>query len=183
MSGKLFCVGFHKTATKSLGKALEILGYKTCGPIGVANPRISVDVFDVIAPYLQDYDAFQDNPWPLLYRELDARFPASKFILTLRPVDEWYASVCAHFGGKTTPMREWIYGVGDPINNRQCFVDRYARHNEDVKHYFADRPEDFLMLNITQGEGWEPLCRFLGKPVPKEPFPTENTKNSRLDFT
>lgn len=23
-------------------------------------------------------------------------------------------------------------------------------------------------------EGWEPLCKFLGKPIPKEPFPRVN---------
>ena len=29
---KIFCIGFHKTGTKSLGLALGILGYKVTGP-------------------------------------------------------------------------------------------------------------------------------------------------------
>ena len=28
------------------------------------------------------------------------------------------------------------------------------------------------------GEGWEPICKFLGKPIPKEPFPHMNRLGS-----
>ena len=31
------------------------------------------------------------------------------------------------------------------------------------------------LLVYTVGEGWEPLCGFLGAPVPDTPFPRENT--------
>lgn len=30
------------------------------------------------------------------------------------------------------------------------------------------------LLEWTVEDGWEPLCEFLGKPVPDEPFPHEN---------
>ena len=33
-------------------------------------------------------------------------------------------------------------------------------------------PERLLVFNPS--EGWEPLCRFLGVPVPTEPFPHDN---------
>ena len=32
--------------------------------------------------------------------------------------------------------------------------------------------EDLLVWNLK--EGWEPLCSFLGKPIPDEPIPHEN---------
>jgi hypothetical protein len=35
-------------------------------------------------------------------------------------------------------------------------------------------PRDRL-LEWTVKDGWEPLCEFLGKPVPNEPFPHKNT--------
>lgn len=30
------------------------------------------------------------------------------------------------------------------------------------------------LLEWSVEDGWEPLCEFLGKPVPDEPFPHEN---------
>ena len=30
------------------------------------------------------------------------------------------------------------------------------------------------LLEWSVDEGWEPLCKFLGKPVPNEPFPRVN---------
>jgi hypothetical protein len=32
--------------------------------------------------------------------------------------------------------------------------------------------EKLLVMDIK--DGWEPLCKFLGKPVPNEPFPRAN---------
>lgn len=36
------------------------------------------------------------------------------------------------------------------------------------------------MLNYNVAEGWEPLCKFLGKPIPHTEFPNVNNKNSFL---
>lgn len=33
-------------------------------------------------------------------------------------------------------------------------------------------PERLLVMNLN--EGWQPLCKFLDKPVPQEPFPRLN---------
>lgn len=33
-------------------------------------------------------------------------------------------------------------------------------------------PEKLLVMSYS--EGWEPLCKFLGKPVPNEPLPRAN---------
>lgn len=62
---------------------------------------------------VERHDAFRDNPWPMLYREMDRAYPRSRFILTTR-AGSWIASMVGHFGGRTTPMREWIYGIGAP---------------------------------------------------------------------
>lgn len=47
---KIFCIGFHKTGTKSLGTALDILGYRVCGPVGVKDPDIAKNVLPLIIP-------------------------------------------------------------------------------------------------------------------------------------
>lgn len=39
------------------------------------------------------------------------------------------------------------------------------------------------LLEVELGSGWEPLCKFLGKPIPKEPFPHVNEAAARDKFT
>ena len=172
---KVFCVGFHKTGTKSLARALEILGYRVTGPNGAREPRIAERALPMALDIAQRFDAFNDNPWPILFRELDAAFPGSRFILTVRPADSWIASVVGHFGDEPTPMREWIYGEGRgaPRGNERVYVDRFRRHNADVVSYFAGR-ECLVTMDVTAGDGWETLCRFLALPVPDRPFPHIN---------
>jgi len=168
---KVFCVGFHRTGTSSLRAALQILGYRVCGSVATEEPDVASRVHQIAFDLLDHYDAFEDNPWPVLYRELDERRPGSRFILTIRPAEAWARSVVRFFGTKTTPMREWIYGAGSPVGNEDRYRDRFERHNQEVLRYFRDRPDDLLVLRITEGEGWPELCSFLRHPVPDEPFP------------
>lgn len=139
--------------------------------MGTEEPHIASRVRQIAFDLLDRYDAFEDNPWPILFRELDERCPGSRFILTVRPPDAWIRSVSRFFGAKSTPMREWIYGAGSPIGNEARYVERFERHNEDVMRHFRDRPGDLLVLRITEGEGWRELCDFLGHEAPPEPFP------------
>ena len=69
---KVFCIGFHKTGTKSLARALEILGYRVTGPNGTRDPRIAERALPMALDIAARFDAFNDNPWPILFRELDA---------------------------------------------------------------------------------------------------------------
>lgn len=158
----------------SLEKALTILGYRVTGPNGFNDPDIAKNAHQMAAELVPQFDAFQDNPWPLLYREMDLLHPGSKFILTLRPSEEWLASAVRFFAAGSTPMREWIYGAGSPLGNEKTYIKRYETHNDAVLHYFKERPDDLLILRITAGDGWEKLCPFLGKEIPAVPFPHIN---------
>lgn len=175
---KIFGIGFHKTGTTSLGIALEKLGYKCCPGFGIKNPKIEKKLLKIAFKKVEIYDAFQDNPWPIIYTELDKKFPNSKFILTIRPTERWIKSVVNHFGEKKTQMRKLIYGKPSVVGNEELYISRYERHNREVREYFKDRPEDLLILDITSGEGWEKLCPFLGKKVRLSKFPHAN---KRLD--
>ena len=179
MKTKVFGIGFHKTATTSLAKALSYLGYRVTGPNWVYNPNPAEEVYEMAFKLANKFDAFQDNPWPILYKELDRKFPGSKFILTLRPSDEWIRSVVNHFSDEETPMREWIYGVGRPKGNEDVYIARYDRHNREVMEYFKHRSEQLLVFNITAGEGWTKRCPFLDEQVPAISFPCANTVAER----
>ena len=53
-----------------------------------------------------------------------------------------------------------------------------AIYEENVKAVKSTvSPERLLVHNV--GDGWEPLCRLLGVPVPAQPYPS---RNSAKDF-
>ncbi|MEL7221032.1 MAG: sulfotransferase, partial [Bacteroidota bacterium] len=79
---RVFCVGWHKTGTTTMGEALLLLGYKVVGArLDLATPLLAGNTQEVI-DLAQQFDAFQDVPWAALYQELDEAYPGSKFILT-----------------------------------------------------------------------------------------------------
>lgn len=176
---KVFGIGFHKTGTTSLAAALSELGYRVTGPDWVDEPRIGERVRELAFAAVERFDAFQDNPWPLLYPELDERYPGSRFVLTLRDTEAWISSLKRHFGTGETPMRRWIYGHGSPVGHEDVYVARYEAHNAEVLDYFRDRAGDLLVMDITRGDGWEKLCPFLGLDIPDRPFPHSNRASKR----
>ena len=42
---------------------------------------------------------------------------------------------------------------------------------------FQSAPKDKLLV-FKCSEGWEPLCKFLGVPIPNSPFPHRNIRGS-----
>ena len=38
------------------------------------------------------------------------------------------------------------------------------------------------LLEMELNEGWEPLCKFLGLPIPQEPFPKANDAKAADDY-
>ena len=180
-STKVFCIGFHKTGTTSLERALEYLGYRVIGRKRLKGLYSHADLFEACCDLVPRYNAFQDNPWPLFYRELDQRFPGSKFILTVRPPEAWLRSQVKHFGVKMSRMRQWIYGKGCPEGNEAVYLARYNNHNAAVVDYFRERPRDLLVIDLTAGAGWTEICRFLGHSLPNVPFPRSNTAADRKE--
>ena len=49
-----------------------------------------------LTTFMRAYDAFQDRPFSMksYYAQMDALFPKSKFILTYRDPEQWFASRC-----------------------------------------------------------------------------------------
>ena len=169
---KIFCIGFAKTGTTSLSVALMHLGYNVKGTIGIHDINISKIIYKLIDKTVPLYDAFQDNPWPIVYEYLDKNYDGM-FILTMRDEKGWIKSLLNHCGKNETPFRKWIYGYANPIGHEQVYIDRYNKHNKEVREYFKGK-SNFLELNIINGEGWEKLCPFLGYEIKNIKFPHEN---------
>lgn len=177
---RVICIGWHKTGTSTLGAALLQLGYSVLGCRLDAYYPLAEGDYQGALELTDPFDAVQDVPWAALYRELDDRFPASKFILTVRNERSWMASAKRHFGASKIPLHAWLYGQACLEGNETIYLERYLRHNEEVRAYFADRPDDFLEMDLSRGDGWQELCSFLGDPVPSRTFPHENAAPQSL---
>lgn len=181
---KIFGIGLSKTGTSSLAQALQRLGYRTKDCMGassyVRGDLSSIDMDTVLA-----HDALTDTPIPSFYRELDARFPGSKFILTVRDREGWLKSCRKQFNERSAAAQndahrrlfEDLYGTN--VFDEQKFSAGYERFVAGVREHFRDRPQDLLELNVSAGEGWDKLCPFLGRPVPDAPFPKANVTSIR----
>jgi hypothetical protein len=53
-------------------------------------------------------------------------------------------------------------------------IERMEEHNDYVKE--VTPPVKFHMMELR--EGWAPLCKILGVPIPDEPFPRANDANA-----
>jgi len=105
---KIFCIGFPRTGTTTLSNALSKLGYMTRGgPDHILDAFFNNDL-ESIYKFVDQNDAFQDNPWFCLYKELDKRYPGSKFILTERESDKWLRSIVGYTGNRTSRMGQHV---------------------------------------------------------------------------
>jgi hypothetical protein len=180
---KVFCIGFQKTGTTSLYAALSMLGYRTASVIGRdwSAERLAAEGAQLCVDTARDYDAVQDMPWPIFFRELDAAFPGSKFILTMRNPERWFSSIEEHFGENAGEMQAFIYGrdAAAPAGNRARYIDVYMEHAAAVRRHFARRPRDLLIMDLEAGDAWQELCGFLGETAPDTPFPVKNRSRDR----
>ena len=139
---------------------------------------------------LQGYRAAVDWPPVYFWRELVRDFPQAKVILSTRDAGRWYASLDAtiHQALKASPppdmpepVRAQRLMAADIIMERHFdnrFSDRehalavFAAHQAEVERTVAPQ----RLLTWCADQGWDGLCRFLGVPVPQEPFPHTNRK-------
>ena len=182
-SEKVFGIGFHKTGTTSLGSALMELGYRVTGPNFIHESNLRDTIVELSSKLSHEFDAFQDNPWPMVFKEMDELWPNAKFILTVRDEKNWINSQIKHFGKTVTSMREYIYGDGRgcPEGNEEHYISTMKKHNEEVMEYFKNNPGKLLVLDFEKGDGWEKICAFLDKPIPNKPFPRLNSAEDRLN--
>lgn len=177
---KVFCVGWAKTGTTTFGAALRQLGSRHMSQDFSLLHEYARGNLDAVFDVAERYDSFDDWPWILLYRELDDRFPGSKFVLTTRSEKTWLRSYANMQRTEGPPdeslrrIRDIIYGFHDLAGNEERLVRIYLDHNESVRARFRDRPGTLLEADWEQGDGWRELCAFLGNPVPDTPFPHLN---------
>ncbi|KAI8644337.1 P-loop containing nucleoside triphosphate hydrolase protein [Parasitella parasitica] len=197
--------GFGRTGTDSLRLALNILGYKTHHMKSFWEEEADTRPEDFIEAYnnrdeadwdkvYKNYSAAVDWPTVEFYKDLVAKYPEAKVVLTVRSADSWYKSALetihpASAGMLENPADERKAQLGEMMKlvvlnghmvNRETFRDEemikklFLNHYEEVKNVV---PSDNLLV-MELGEGWSRLCDFLGKEIPKEPYPNANSKEN-----
>lgn len=181
---KVFGIGLNKTGTSSLGAAGALMGLsvKTWDAALFAETIVE-GRRDTLWQVIETFDLFNDFPYPLLYKEIDARYPGAKFVLTRRACSEaWLVSVKAHAmrARPSSHTHKIVYGVQYPHRREQTFLDYYARHNSDARAYFAKRPGDFLEICWEEETGLSRLAAFLGLDAPAAPLPRANARAKKF---
>ncbi|MEZ4592150.1 MAG: sulfotransferase [Chloroflexota bacterium] len=205
MSLKVIGSGFGRTGTLSLKAALEILGVGPCYHMQEVIKRPShIKKWQQIGrgqtvPWesiFRNFQATVDYPASTFYRELLDAYPDAKVIHTVRDPERWYASTDetifrAMHGlpawapkliwplGQFKEMQEKIIWQGvfnGRFPNRPYAIQRFHAYTEEVKQNVP--PEKLLIFQVK--EGWQPLCDFLGVPVPDVPFPHVNDRENIL---
>lgn len=150
-------------------------------------------------------ETVSDTPCIMFADELLAAYPDAKVILTLRhDADSWLASFQRMHAAFVRALRwsgplpwldaaflgafadilcwsadEWARLGGSRARDwrdRAAVRRGYERHNDYVRSVVP--PE--RLLEFRTGDGWEPLCAFLGREVPAEPYPRINDGDSTL---
>jgi len=176
---RVFGVGLHRTGTTSLAQAFRVMGLDAAH---WESPHWAKYIWDEMQAQgrsrtLEMHYALCDLPIPLLFRQLDAAYPGSRFVLTVRDEATWLESVRTHWrlrhqwdGDVFSNMaHKLLYGQAD--FDAEVFLARYRRHNSEVREYFAGRTADFMEVTINEHTSMAPLCRFLGMSAMNRPFP------------
>ncbi|KAK8062180.1 hypothetical protein PG997_014277 [Apiospora hydei] len=133
-----------------------------------------------------------DVPCLWFLEELLELHPGVKVVLVTREPEKWHPSlkgvfghiegwwlplvVCIHPGLRWMPVmvsefarQIWLL-MGDSYDHHTFGPEFLPAYQDWVKSVVPK--EQLLVMSLK--EGWDPLCKFLDKPVPEEPFPKVN---------
>lgn len=199
----IFCIGI-RSGSQSIKYALQRLGYRVYG-MGVAVQYYShlniwhdhargirkADFAELLAPY----GASVGLPCMFFPEDMLAAFPDARVIINMRDPAAWYKSYRGQVNTLDTlrkvlwflPRMRAIYRTLLPLElHDSCFaghIDDEAFCVAKVEELRARArklvPPDHVLVH-TVSDGWEPLCKFLGVPVPDGPYPHINKNESEV---
>jgi len=201
MTKHVIGAGVGRTGTYSLKLAINRLGLGPCHHMEevLHNQEAQVPLWSAALHGRPDWDAIYEGyesavDWPTagFFRELHAAYPSAKFVLTVRSPESWVASfsetiykLLAERDQAPEELHAWLDMAGRVIAKTgfpggldiDGLLEAFNAHNDAVK---STIPEHQLLVYQVK-EGWDPLCAFLGVPVPDEPFPRTNDRGEFWD--
>ena len=205
MFNKIFNIGLPKTATTSLNQALNILGFPSLHnpkplrkQVMEGHYRFDRDDWRAITNFGEHFYPQLDQAYPNSKFILTVRDEQAWLA-------SWQKQIGNSKGNEITVRHEWarpirklqqalreafsgdirfthlhsridIFGIYMFHAERCRYV--YRLHRKNAEEYFKDRPNDFLMMDICAGDGWDKLCPFLEIAPPATPFPYKRPEQS-----
>lgn len=180
--------GFGRTGTDSMRHALNMLG------VGPTHHMLEIGQETEMSAHWRalingaqpewetlfaGYSACVDWPSAHYWRSLIEVYPQAKVLLTMRSAESWWTSFEATIlkviktsddpaGFATRLVAEQVFG-GRP-DDRDHAIATFNRNVEEVIETVD--PARLLIHNL--GDGWGPLCDWLGVPVPDAAYPSGN---------
>ena len=197
MNLRVIGAGLPRTGTSSLKEALERLLGGRCYHMSVipGHPFALGDGWNrALAGDTPDWDQLFDGyvatvDWPtsMFWRELSEANPEALVLLSVRDTAEtWWHSADETFlpVARRALAPDWKEGRGlltllerfaetrqwdDPAT----LMAAYERHSAEVRQTIPRH----RLLEWRAAEGWAPICRAVGEPVPDLPFPWSNRRS------
>jgi hypothetical protein len=195
--------GFGRTGTHSLGLALEKLGFGPCynmhevaknmGHRELWNSALDGEHVDWHSLF-SSYNSAVEWPSVAFFEEIIQHFRDAKVILTLRDPESWYESakntifealeLSAH---NPDPSKRESQSLTRRLILEYTFEGRYweKEHIIEVYRKHIQRVGEVVpkerLLQFDVKDGWKPLCDYLQKAIPTEPFPKVNERSDFID--
>lgn len=177
-SCKIFGIGLSKTGTHSLQSCLKKLGYAVghdFRPTEFVTTLMRGQYYN--NPFVNNMDGLVHTESSIFFKQWDEAYPNSKFIYTVRPVDEWLNSHkrfqkkilqdTLSMKKQSIYMTSVVFGVNN--FNRSRYTQIWERHDREVREYFKNRKKDILIIDLTEDDEdiSKKICKFLGAPNKK----------------
>lgn len=197
MNLRVIGAGLPRTGTISLQYALEHLLEGSCyhmrvipgHPFDLGNEwnRALMGETPDWESLFSGYVAAVDWPTSMFWRELSEVYPEALILLSVRDTAEtWWQSANQTVlpVARMALAPDWKEGRGllkllerftgsKQWDDPETLMAAYERHNARVRQSLPHH----RLLEWRATDGWEPLCRRLGVPVPTEPFPWMNRRS------
>ncbi len=195
MALEIIGAGFGRTGTLSLKAALARLGFGPCHHMSdVIDDAEQIRLWTDVAEGRPDFESIfagyrsaVDFPVAAYWRDALTARPGARVILSDRDPEDWYGS----FSQTILPLildraawpesrRAWFEMldkviIGKALGGRTDREGILAAYRENAAAARA-LEADGRVLVFRAGDGWEPLCEFLGVELPDEPYPKSNPR-------
>lgn len=196
---KVVVISPYRTATQSTNELLISMGYKTIHYGGTVINGFELIgyppeyVLEKIAVFADMYEAFSDNPYPVMYKYFDETYPGSKFIMIKRDPDSWYKSIQTlnEFLHKEdidpfekTFFTSYLKNVPKTFKeiSYNDYIKCYNSHITAVEQYFKNK-DNLLVLDISDDKKGVKIANFLDRDFfPKVDF-TKSPLSNRASST
>jgi hypothetical protein len=170
----VFFIGFNRTATRSIHRLFVLQGIPSVhwhkNRIVLRMLRNITRGRKILSGYDSQYLVFSDVILATekiliegnsFFRELYRDYPGSLFVLNTRPTQKWIKSRVRQKGGDFLRRQLLLLSTQDSEVAVKLWENQKNRHEEDVRSFFSNKPEQFLEIDIEAADFVEKLSSKL----------------------